>query len=409
MGMRVANIDAVKNKYEDGPMNAIKIRRRSIAIDPSFLAASLVAAGALLQGSQGSSAMAAEAGEPNTILDKTSAALTKARTDAEMDALLDAHERLNPKAIDELSVQEARHNPTIADAVKAVLQKQGRSAKPEDLVPGVKSVDRTIQGAAGPLPARVYTPDGKGPFPVIVYFHGGGWVIADKDVYDGGARGLERQANAIVLSVDYRLAPEHKFPAAWDDALASYKWALKEAASLNGDPSRIALAGESAGGNLAMATAIAARDAGLPKPAHVLAIYPVTQHSLNTVSYLENAIAKPLNRATVKWFIDKVTRSPDDLKDPRIDLVDARLEGLPTVTIINAHVDPLRNDGIKLERALKDARVPVERRDFEGVTHEFFGAAAVLGKAREAQAYAGQRLKSAFGSSLDEQLTTIGR
>jgi acetyl esterase/lipase len=375
--------------------------RRRVAMDPSFLAASLVAAGALLQGS---SALASDAGTPNSILDKTSAALTKARTDAEMDALLDAYAALKPKAIDKLSVQEARHNPTIADAVKAELQKQGRSTRPEDLVPGIKSVDRTVQGATGPLPARVYTPDGKGPFPVIVYFHGGGWVLADKDVYDGGARGLAKQANAIVLSVDYRQAPEHKFPAAWDDALAAYQWALKEAASINGDPTRVALAGESAGGNLAVATAIAARDAGLPKPAHVLAIYPVAQSSLNTVSYLENAIAKPLNRAMVKWFIDQVTRSPDDLKDPRIDLVAARLEGLPTVTIINAHVDPLRTDGIKLEQALRDARVPVERRDFDGVTHEFFGAAAVLDKAREAQVYAGQRLKSAFGSSLDDQV-----
>lgn len=381
-------------------MNTIQTRRR-IAMDPAFLAASLVAAGALLQGT---SAMASEAGALNPILDKTSAALTKARTDAETDALLDAYAGLQPKAIEELSAQEARHNPSIADAVKVVLHKQGRSARPEDLVPGVKSVDRTIQGAAGTLPARVYTPDGKGPFPLIVYFHGGGWVIADKDVYDGGARGLARQANAIVLSVDYRQAPEHKFPAAWDDALASYKWALKEAASLNGDPTRIALAGESAGGTLAVATAIAARDAGLPKPAHVLAIYPVAQNSLNTASYLENAIAKPLNRAMVKWFIDQVKHSPDDLQDTRINLVAAKLQGLPTMTIINAHIDPLRSDGIKLERALKDARVPVERRDFEGVTHEFFGAAAVLEKAREAQMYAGQRLKSAFGSSLDEQL-----
>jgi acetyl esterase len=259
-------------------------------------------------------------------------------------------------------------------------------------------MDTTIQGAAGMLPARVYTPEGAGPFPVVVYFHGGGWVIADKQVYDGGARGIAKEANAVVISVDYRRAPEAKFPAAWDDALASYKWALANAAKHKGDPKRVALAGESAGGNLAVATAIAARDAGLQAPAHVLAVYPVAQNSLNTESYIENAIAKPLNRAMVKWFVDKTTRTPADLKDPRIQLIDAKLQGLAPVTIINARIDPLRSDGAKLEDALKNANVPVERRDYEGVTHEFFGAAAVVAKAKEAQAYAGQRLKQAFGS-----------
>lgn len=364
----------------------------------------LVSAAALIAMTLGiwSTGMAAEDGKPNPIVDKTAKAIGKLRADADMLDLLNAHAALNPKAIEKISVEEARKNPTIADAVTSLLQKQGKSTKPEDLVPGVKSVDRTIIGAAGSLPARVYTPDGAGPFPVIVYFHGGGWVIADKQVYDGGARGLAKRANAVVVSVDYRQAPENKFPAAWDDALASYRWALKEAASIKGDPKRVALAGESAGGNLAVATAIAARDAGLQKPAHVLAVYPVAQKSLNTESYIENAIAKPLNRAMVKWFVEKVTRTEADLSDPRINLVDAKLTGLPPVTIINARIDPLRSDGAKLEDALRKANVPVERRDFEGVTHEFFGAAAVLQKAREAQAYAGQRLQAAFGTSLGD-------
>jgi acetyl esterase/lipase len=158
----------------------------------------------------------------------------------------------------------------------------------------------------------------------------------------------------------------------------------------------VALAGESAGGNLAVATAIAARDAGLQPPLHVLAVYPVTQTSLNTESYIENAVALPLNRAMVEWFVDKLVRSRDDLHDPRLQLIDARLQGLPPVTIINARIDPLRSDGAKLEEALLDAGVAVERRDFEGVTHEFFGCAAVLAKAREAQIYAGERLIATF-------------
>lgn len=339
----------------------------------------------------------ADSGRPNPILNAASNLVAALRADADQKELAEVHESLGPKAIEKLSVEEARRQPTPTDAVHALLRQQGKSTAPENLVPGVRSTDTTVDGAAGPLPARIYTPEGTGPFPLIVYFHGGGWVIADKEVYDGGARGLCKQAQAVVVSVDYRQAPEHRFPAAWDDALAAYRWALANAASIQGDAGRMALAGESAGGNLAVATAIAVRDAGLPLPAHVLAVYPVAQTSLNTESYLENAIAKPLNRAMVAWFVDKLVRTEDDLKDTRLNLIDAQLEGLPPVTIINARIDPLRSDGAKLEDALRDANVPVERKDYEGVAHEFFGAAAVLEKAREAQAYAGQRLRKAFG------------
>ena len=319
----------------------------------------------------------------------------KVRADKDMQELLDAHASLKPKPIEKGSVADARKQPTIADAVNVMLKKQGKSTDPETLVPGVKSMDRTVDGAVGKIPARIYTPDGGGPFPVIVYFHGGGWVIGDKQVYDGGARGLAKEANAVVVSVDYRLAPENKFPASWDDALAAYKWAAANAASINGDPKKLALAGESAGGNLALATAIAARDAGMPAQ-HVLAIYPVTQSNLNTRSYNENANAKPLNRPMIKWFVDKLVKSPADLKDPRLSLVNAKLAGLPSVTLINAGIDPLLDDGALVETALKKAGVSVERKLYDGVTHEFFGAAAVVQKAKDAQAYGGQRLKQAF-------------
>ena len=318
--------------------------------------------------------------------------------DRDMQAVLDAHASLKPKPIETLSPADARKQPTPADAVNVVLKKQGKSTEPETLVPGIKSADRSIAGAAGQIPARVYTPDGSGPFPVIVYYHGGGWVIGDKQVYDGGARGLAKQASAVVVSVDYRLASEHKFPAAWDDALAAYKWTLANAASINGDPKKLALAGESAGGNLAVATAIAVRDAGLQAPVHVLAVYPVTQTSTTTESYEKNANAKPLNRPMIKWFVEKLINSPGDLKDPRLQLTDAKLQGLPPFTIINASIDPLLSDGVMLEDALKKAGVPVERKLYQGVTHEFFGMAAVVKKAKEAQEYAGKRLKLAFGA-----------
>ena len=337
-------------------------------------------------------------GKPNPIVNALSNAVAALRADDDQLALAKAHESLAPKAIEKLSVAEARMQPTVADAVRTLLTQRGGSTDPAVLVPGVSSRDIEVHGAEGALPARVFTPPGTGPFPVILYFHGGGWVIADKEVYDAGARGLCREAGAVVLSVDYRQAPEHKFPAAWDDGLAVYGWLLRHAPSLGGDPARIACAGESAGGNLALATAIAARDAGLRLPVHVLSVYPVAQTSLNTESYLENAIAKPLNRAMVEWFVDKLVRSPDDLHDPRLNLVQADLRGLPPVTIVNARLDPLRSDGAKLEDALRNADVDVRRESYEGVAHEFFGAAAVLDKARQAQAFAGTRLRASFGT-----------
>jgi len=156
---------------------------------------------------------------------------------------------------------------------------------------------------------------------------------------------LAKQADAVVVSVDYRLAPEHKFPAAHDDALAAYRWLARNAASVGGDPERLALAGESAGGNLAVATAMGARDAGLTAPKHVLSVYPVAQSSTDTASYLKYADAMPLNRPMMLWFIGQVTSSPADVQDPRINLLKADLHGLPPVTIINAEIDPLRDDG----------------------------------------------------------------
>ena len=316
--------------------------------------------------------------------------------DRDMQSVLDALAGLHPKPIETLTPQEARRQPTPADAVKVVLRQQGRSTDPAALVPGVRSVDRTIPGPAGALPVRIYTPAGNGPFPVIVYYHGGGWVIADKDVYDGGARGLSKEANAIVVSVDYRRAPESRIPAQWDDSLAAYRWTLEHAQSLRGDPRRVALAGESAGGNLAVATAMAARDARLPAPLHVVSVYPIAQSRLDTPSYAQFQAARPLNRPMMRWFFEQTIRTPADLQDPRIDLVHARLQGLPPVTIINAGIDPLRSDGEMLAEALKAAGVPVQHRVWEGSTHEFFGMAAVVQDAKEAQAWAGQRLRQAF-------------
>jgi acetyl esterase len=316
-----------------------------------------------------------------------------ATPNAEMQPVLDELAALGGKPIETLTAPEARKQPTPTDAVKQLLTKQGKPTTPP---PGATMTTHTVKGAAGNLQASIYTPDGAGPFPVIVYYHGGGWVIADRNVYDGGARALAINANAVVISADYRQAPEHKFPAAHDDAVAIYEWALKNAASLKGDPARIALAGESAGGNLAVATAIAARDRKLAAPLAVLAVYPIAVGDTTTPAYVENANAKPLNRAMMAWFFDKYTRTPSDRQDPRINLVGADLKGLPPITIINARIDPLRSDGEMLAAKIRDAGGTVDQKTYEDVTHEFFGMGAVLSQARDAEAYGADALKKVF-------------
>lgn len=333
---------------------------------------------------------------------------TKYKADADMQGVLDALSALKGKPVELLDAAEARKQPSPADAVKAVLERSGRSTSPETLVPGVSSRDMAIPGPAGSLPIRIYTPEGAGPFPIVVYYHGGGWVIADKDTYDGGARGLAKQATAVVVSVDYRRAPEAKFPAQHDDALATYQWAAANAASINGIAGQLELAGESAGGNLAVATAIAVRDGGGPQPQHVLAVYPITQVSdFDTPSYKDSEHAKPLNKAMMQWFADKVIANPQDRKDWRLDLIHAELKGLPPVTIVNAQIDPLRSDGDMLADALRKAGNEVEHKLYSGVTHEFFGMAAVVAQAHEAQKFAGRRLRQSFNVSKD--LRTKGR
>jgi acetyl esterase/lipase len=299
--------------------------------------------------------------------------------------------QLGVRPLHTLTPQEARNNPTAADGVRKVLLDQGRPTAP---LPGVTARDIQIPGAAGPLRARVYTPAGAtGPLPVVVYFHGGGWVIGDLNVYDAGARAIAREGQVVVVSVDYRLAPEHKFPAQHDDALAAYRWALDNAASIGGDRVRVGLAGESAGGNLAIATAVAARDAGLQRPFHIVSIYPIAGSYPNTASYRENANAMPLNRAGMLWFFDHVKRTDADLQDPRINLLAADLRGLAPTTMVFAQIDPLRSEGHMLEARLRAARVDVHGRTFEGATHEFFGMDAVFEDAQQAQRFVGQRLR----------------
>jgi len=314
---------------------------------------------------------------------------------ADMQAVLDAHVALGAKPIESLTPVKARLQPSAADAAHAVMREKGMSTAPD---PEVKTVEQPY-GADPMQYARIYKPvdaSSDTKLPVIVYYHGGGWVIADINVYDATPRLLSKALNAVVVSVEYRHAPEAKFPAQHEDAAAAYRWALQNAASWGGDPAKVALAGESAGGNLAVATAIHARDNRLAAPVHVLAVYPIANSDMKLPSRQDSANAKPLNAAMLKWFGHYWAKSPADQMDPRINLVKADLRGLPPVTIVNAQIDPLRSDGETLAQALTAAGGKVDQKTFPGVTHEFFGMGKVVGGAKDAEDYAVDKLKAAF-------------
>lgn len=307
---------------------------------------------------------------------------TKFRTNKDMAAVLTKFEDLNPKPLVSLSAVEARSQPLLADAVVALLRERNESTDP---VPVGKTQNRVISGPGGQLPIRIYTPQGAGPFPVVVYYAGGGWVIGNIDAYDASARALTKAASVIVVSVEYRKAPEHKFPAAHEDAYAAYRWVLRNADGFGGDPSMVAVAGESAGGNLAAAVCLMARARGEVMPVHQALIYPVAGYDFTTPSYRENAQANPLDQPTMAWFFEKYLKTPADGKHPWIDLVNApNVRGLPSATIITADIDPLRSEGMRYAQRLLDVGIPVTYRNFRGVTHEFFGMGAVMEAARKA-------------------------
>jgi acetyl esterase len=322
-------------------------------------------------------------------------ASTAATANEQMQAVLTELAALHPKPLPQLSARQARRQPSPADAVKALLEKQGKSTSRE---PVANVVNRTVPSPAGSIPVRVYTPTGSGPFPVVVYFHGGGWVIADLDTYDASPRALANMAKAVIVSVEYRKGPEHKFPAAHQDAFAAYRWVVANAKRFNGDPKRVAVAGESAGGNLAAAVSMIARDSGAQLPAYQVLVYPIAGYDLDTPSYQENAQAKPLNKAMMAWFFEKYLRSPADGKNPLIDLVHADLKGMPATTVITAEIDPLRSEGQALAARLRDAGVDVDAKTYKGVTHEFFGMGAVLDDAKQAEQRAADGLNKGLNS-----------
>ena len=237
-------------------------------------------------------------------------------------------------------------------------------------VPAVASVeDTTVPGAAGDLPARVYRPDGAGPLPTILLLHGGGFVIGDLDTHDSPARTLANGCAAVVVSVAYRLAPEHPFPAAVDDAVAAARHVAAHLAELGGDD-RLAMAGDSAGGNLSAVVAQTFRDDGRPLAGQLL-IYPVTDMTGEHPSHAENAEGFFLDLATMEWFLRQYAGHLADHADPRLSPLHGDLGGLAPAVVVVAEFDPLRDDGLAYAQALAAAGVPVQVRTFPGLIHGF--------------------------------------
>lgn len=311
----------------------------------------------------------------------------------QMQTVIEALDTLSPVPLYTLTPQQARMQPSAADAAMRVMRNFNIPA-PAVMV---DTVGREIPVVDGSIHIRIYTPKtGKSSYPMIVYYHGGGWVIATIDTYNASIQALAEQVDAVVVAVEYRKGPEFKFPTAHNDSYAAYKWALQNAASIKADSTKVAVAGESAGGNLALAVSMMARDSGIKAPLHVLSVYPIAGYNFETPSYNQYATAKPLNKPFMQWFFMHYINTPAEGASPWISLVNANLSGLPPTTIINAEIDPLQSEGKMLADKLQAAGVPVMHKLYNGVTHEFFGMASVIPEAKEAQAFASQRLKDAL-------------
>lgn len=258
-----------------------------------------------------------------------------------------------------------------------------------------RTEELTVDGAAGSLKARLYADREGAERPLLVYFHGGGWVICDLDSHDETCRRLAKESGWTVLSIDYRLAPEAKYPAAFEDCYAATVWAARNAAALGADPARIAVGGDSAGGNLAAAVALAARDRSGPKLIHQLLIYPVTDHAFETESYKVNGEEYFLTTAMMRWFWDQYLAGPADGEAPYASPLRAKdLSGLPPATVATAEFDPLRDEGEALAARLRAANPKSELKRFAGVFHGFASFFGMVAKADECIRYLAGRLNA---------------
>jgi len=258
--------------------------------------------------------------------------------------------------------------------------------------------ERSIPGPGGKILLRIYTPEGRGALPVVVYFHGGGWVIGTFETHDGVCRHLAKQSQAVVVSVDYRLAPEHKFPAAAEDCYAATCWVADNAAALGADAKRLVVGGDSAGGNLAAVVSLLARDRGKPKIAFQMLIYPVTNHAYDTPSYRDNADGYLLTRDAMVWFWNHYLSGESDGANPYASpLRAASLAGLPPAMVVTAELDPLRDEGEAYAEKLRQAGVPVKLKRYDGLIHGFFSMTGVFEQAKQAVADAAAEIRALKG------------
>ncbi len=296
--------------------------------------------------------------------------------------------------IDQLAAAGGRgfHEMEVAEARQAILQ----LFQVENPEPVAKVEDRTIPTPTGDLPIRLYTPEGDGPLPVLVFFHGGGWVVGNLESHDATCRALANAAGCITLAVDYRLAPEHKFPAAPEDCYEATKWAVLNAAALGGDPQRVAVGGDSAGGNLAAAVALMAGDRGAPSLAYQLLLYPVTNHSFDTESCKQNGEDYLLTKDSMVWFWDHYLENDEAGNAPYASPLQAKyVNSPPPGLVITAEFDPLRDEGEAYGKRLQDAGADIKISRYDGTIHGFFSFFH-LDAQKKALAEVAEELKAAF-------------
>lgn len=311
--------------------------------------------------------------------------------DPQMQAFLDQQAALGAPPLHKLTPEQVRAGSRMQ------LQQAALYYTPEQVA---KIENRTIPAPTGEIPVRIYTPEGDGPFPLLVFFHGGGWVIGDLDSHDDLCRALTNAAGCVVFAVDYRLAPEHKFPAATEDCYAATEWAAAHAAELHADPDRVAVGGDSAGGNLAAVVTMMARDRGGPKLIFQLLIYPATDFRGGTPSHQENADAPILDRETQLWFTNHYLNGEEDKLNPLASpLLASDFHGLPPALVITAEYDPLRDEGEAYAEQLKAADVPATVRRYDGLIHGFFSFGVGMDKVQQAMAETATTLREALGKA----------
>lgn len=306
------------------------------------------------------------------------------RLDPQVEAMREARLRAAVPPLYTLTVAEAR----AADL--AAIRAAGGNPEPVAAVS-----DRKLTTADGTLPVRVYQPTGTPPFPALLYFFGGGWTLGSIDTADAVARRLANTAGCAVVVPGYRLAPEHKFPAAVHDCHAALRWLRTEASALGIDPDRIAVGGDSAGGNLAAAVTLLARDTGEPVPRAQLLVYPNTDHGSDTPSLRTYDQPWMFNRHSVDWYWDNYLPSPEAGTDPLASPLRAPdLSGLPPALVITAEHDPLRDQAEQYADRLTAAGVPVTATRYDGMVHGFFCMAGELDAGRRAQEEAAAFLRA---------------